>query len=503
MQLLSCKKKFFSILLLGVSCALFSNISSASTIDDLPTSSYDAAWTAGEKEEIQNTLESLIKEHALGGAHIGAAILPLNATAGEAIHHQGKKLFIPASTLKLLTTGAAFDVLNATHVFTTKILGAGNIQNGTLHGNLIVKGGGDPSFSEPWCKKGTLCLDDFAKKIREKGIATVTGDLIADVSLYTGPSVGPAWEWDDLSYYYATPVAPLSCDENTLEVQVLPGEKSGAPLRIISEPSGYFGFQNFGLTRGSKGRITILRELGEEVVTVRGQLDSKSKGVSAPVSVNNPSKYFLFRLRLALENAGVAVQGGMVVTREPAQEPTKVLAMRTSPPLREIATVVNRQSHNLFAEMLLHAIAVEQTEQGSFAIGASQITKWAVGKGASASQVVIQDGSGLSRKNLISPLAMATILRSMVDTEVFAEFYASIPVAGRHGSMRGRLRGTRGEGNLRAKVGYLTANSGLAGYAKDKKGRWFTFAVMVNNHGGAPRNARRLQDDIVTLIVGK
>ncbi len=447
-------------------------------------------------------LQSLVKTSKIGTSHIGAVLLPINATIGKPLQHQGTKLFVPASTMKLFTTAAAFDVIGADKKLNTTFLHTGSLQNGTVSGDLIILGGGDPSFAAEWCKPADLCMNGVAQKLHAQGVTTVTGDLVADVSLYTGPSIGPAWEWDDLSYYYATPVAALSCGENTSEVRVLP-TKNGKPLRLESTPSGYFSFQNFGLTRGKKGRITIMRELGKEVVTVRGRLGTRSKGVSAAVAVNDPVAYFLFRFKQALKKAGISVQGGTRVVRKAMAEPGTLLWERKSPPLREIATVTNMESHNLFAEMLQHAVAVEKTGQGSFALGASQVTEWARQLGVPGQQLLIADGSGLSRKSMFSPMAMAIMLKNMVERPSFAEFYASMPVSGRHGSMRGRLRGTLGEGKVHAKVGYLTGHSSIAGYAQDPKGRWFTFAVMVNNHALAPRLARQLQDAVVTLIVGK
>ena len=468
----------------------------------LPTTTGCPAWSSREIEILTEQLQTVIAHSGLHSAHVGAILLPLDHTAPGAVQYNAEKMFVPASTMKLFTTAAALDILGDRYTFTTEFLHTGTIEKGILHGNLIVRSNGDPSFSAKWCPKNDFCMSEIADKLRDKGITSINGDLIADTSLFAGPLLGPAWEWDDLSYYYATPVDALGCGENTVEVSVFPA-RVGTPPTVRMVPDGYFTVHNQAITKNKGEDFLLLRALGAETVTLEGALSQGGKGISAAVSVNDPARYFLYNMKMAMNNKGISISGQSKIHRQSSAESLRSLMVRQSPPLTALATVTNMESHNLFAELLQHAVAQTRTGQGSFAKGAALVQQWAVGVGVGREGLSIADGSGLSRKNLLTPRAMAQLLRAMADRSVFSEFYATLPVAGQHGSMARRLVGTKGEGTVRGKVGYVTGHSSIAGYAQDQQGRWVAFAVMVNNNAGEPKAARALQDDIITLVVGR
>ncbi|MCA1945090.1 MAG: D-alanyl-D-alanine carboxypeptidase/D-alanyl-D-alanine-endopeptidase [Desulfovibrio sp.] len=489
-----------------IACVMFcSNFCIAATqarVQALPTTTGCPAWSPQDIEILTEQLRTVIVGSGLHSAHVGAILLPLDPAAPGAAQYNAEKMFVPASTMKLFTTAAALDILGYRYTFTTEFLHTGTIERGILHGDLIVRSNGDPSFSAKWCPKNDFCMGEIADRLRDKGITSINGDLIADTSLFAGPLLGPAWEWDDLSYYYATPVDALGCGENTVEVSVFPA-RVGTPPTVRMVPDGYFTVHNQAITKNKGEDFLLLRALGAETVTIEGALSQGGKGISAAVSVNDPARYFLYNMKLAMNKKGIYISGQSKIHRQSSAGVLRSLLVRQSPPLIELATVANMESHNLFAELLQHAVAQARTGQGSFAKGAALVQQWAAGLGVGREALSIADGSGLSRKNLLTPRAMALMLRAMVDRPVFPEFYETLPVAGRHGSMARRLVGTKGEGTVRGKVGYVTGHSSIAGYAQDQQGRWVVFAVMVNNNAGEPKTARTLQDDIITLIVGR
>ncbi|GAB7082266.1 D-alanyl-D-alanine carboxypeptidase/D-alanyl-D-alanine endopeptidase [Megalodesulfovibrio paquesii] len=466
----------------------------------LPSAATGQPWTRQERDALTAAMQERIAHSGLDSAHIGVVLLPINAALGEPVQHNADKMFVPASTLKLFTTASALDILGDSYKFSTSISHTGSLSAGTIAGDLIVRSNGDPSFSAMWCPNGDFCMGELADALAAKGIKLVHGDLVADTSQFTGPRLGPAWEWDDLSYYYATPVDALSCGENTVEVTVTP-KQPGSPVAVKTVPEGFLSVNNQAVAMGKGEDFSMLRELGSEIVTLRGALSARGRGISASVSVNDPAAYFLFNLRNALKARGITVSGRSRVLRDIPQGGTRLLE-RQSVPLREIATVTNMESHNLFAELIQHALAGERTGKACFANGAEQVQQWARTLGVPGTGMNIVDGSGLSRKNLVSPRAMAEMLRAMTTRPVFPVFYETLPVAGRHGSMGRRLLGTKGEGMVHGKVGYVTGHSSIAGYAKDMQGRWVAFAITVNNNAGAPKEARELQDAIIVLITG-
>ncbi len=468
----------------------------------LPSAVAARPWSAGEIETLSQQLRAVIAKSPLDSAHVGAILLPVDPAGPLVAQFNAEKLFVPASTLKLFTTAAALDTLGSEYRFTTSFSHTGMVKDGVLHGDLIVRSNGDPSFSATWCQDGDFCMGEIAGHLLSKGIHEVRGSLIADTSQFAGPLLGPAWEWDDLSYYYATPVDALSCGENTVEVSAVPGQP-GAALAIRAVPEGYFSIKNQAIARAKGEDFCMARELGTETVTISGALAPRGKGVTAAVSVNDPARYFLFNMKNSMSKKGIRVSGGSQVIREGLAAAAVPLFERQSPPLQAVCAVVNRESHNLFAELTQHAVAHARTGKGDFATGAALVRQWATALGVDGDGMVIVDGSGLSRKNMISPKAMAEMLRAMVRRPVFPIYYASLPVAGSHGSMARRLTGTKGEGVVHGKVGYMTGHSSIAGYAQDQQGRWVVFAVMVNNNAGEPKEARMLQDEIVTLIVGR
>ncbi len=462
-----------------------------------PDTAPDAAVSAASEEIAALLTKAAGPGGPLARAHVGLYVQRLDDGAVLAAHNE-RRLFIPASAIKLVTTAAAFELLGPEYVYTTPLFMRGEVVDGVLRGDLLVRGAGDPSLGGALSRDPLGVFRQWAQALQARGVTRVAGDLLGDVSFFRDAGLGDGWNWDDESYWYAAQTSALAFHENVAEVRVS-ADRVGAPLGVMLGPApGFLRVENEAVAGGEGAAFTALRRRGVNVLELSGRLQA-GKTQRFTVSVETPALWFLHNLRHVLADAGVTVAGDNRIVRASGAEGV-VLATHVSPPLRDLAAHTNRESHNLYAEHLLKTIGAQMRNRGDWAAGVKAVEAWAASLGVSAPELQMADGSGLSRKNLISPRAMGALLAAMRQRPHFSAFYASLPVAGVHGSLRSRMKGGPAEGVVRAKVGYVTHNIALAGYAEDRRGRRYVFVTFVNNHAGKVRDAKALQDAVANRL---
>ena len=443
-------------------------------------------------------------------------MLVVDVSSGE-VHYarNAERSFIPASVTKLYTTAAVLDQLGPDYRYETRLYADGPVANSILQGNLVVRGAGDPTTGTP----GELHLAIFhawADSLLARGVRQVQGDVIGDDDIFDDVLLGDSWSWDDLVYAYAAPVSGLTFHENVVDITVTPTHP-GAPAQVTWTPlvPGFFDVVNHSTTRA---RGALLREDYERGATGNriiissqvpvGQIDSES------ISVQNPTLYFMHALREALLARGIAVLGQPRDIDELSIKPEYgrawVVARHQSVPLEELIAETNKDSHNLFAEHLLRTLGVERPvagedlEPGSAAMGvaAAQVTFAAAQVDTSRLQLV--DGSGLSRKNLVSPRMTVNLLRYMAhhpNQSVRHTFQASLPVGGTDGTLEYRFpAGAPAHRVVQAKTGTLGNVSTLAGYVSSGSRKQLAFAIFCNHFTGKYSDIRSIQDRLVNHL---
>lgn len=470
-------------------------------------------------QRIDRVIQQEPFENALWGIHV------TDLTGREIVYaHNAEKSFIPASNVKLFVTAAVLDQLGPAYTYETSLHAAGPVRGGVLEGPLVVRGSGDPTISGRFHEGDrTAVFEQWASALRRTGIESIAGDVIGDDDVFDDVPMGEGWSWDDIPYWYAAEISGLSFNDNAVDL-VVRARKPGMPAQINWQPrsTDYVTVSNKSrtLTAAAEYDEEYRRSLGANQFTVAselpaGQSDQESLGVT------NPTLYFTHVLRETLLRSGVAVAGDPVDVDALSIKPDytapgmRTVATYTSPPLTDIVQVTNTRSQNLFAEQLLKTLAAERPideddplydddmEAGSAEMGIASAMATFAEAGVDTSRISLADGSGLSRKNLVTPEMTVALLRYMqtdVAEDASSAFYTSLPVGGVSGTLRYRFDRGPARNNVRAKTGSLSHVSALSGYVQTPGGRMLAFAIFCNNYTVSSSTARGAIDEIVNIL---
>ena len=413
----------------------------------------------------------------------GAMVVSL--TRGDTLYSANAgDLLLPASTMKLFTAALAFDTFGPDHQFTTTVLRDGTVgPDGTLTGNLVLRGGGDPGLSNRYYRApadGPMAT--LARMIAGAGIKRVSGDLVADASAFEPKRVPDGWLARYLESGYAARVSALSMNENLATVVITPRPNGGAASVYLDPPSSTVPVTSSARTVvGSKGDKLVIRRQPDGRIDVRGWIGSKAGTRSYLVVIDDPAPWVAGMLRSALAAQGVTVTG-QVRTGSAASSAVAVASL-SSPPLTRLAAAMNRESINHFAELLFRNVAhvASPDHVGSAEYGNAALRKFMTDKvGASAADVTAADGSGLSTLDRVTACSLVQLLSYSHRASWSADFHASLPVAGESELLRHRMRYTPAQGNLHAKTGTTNDVIGLAGYVTARDGEVLAFAFLYN-----------------------
>lgn len=453
--------------------------------------------------ELHTDIDGLIDAPEWNGATVGISVVALET--GEIIYqHDADKYFSPASTQKLFTTAAALSLLGPNYRMHTTLYLDGTVKaNGEFEGNIIVRGGGDPSWSRSFGRAPETLLDTWADVLDSLGIQSIKGAIIGDDDVFDDAEYAPGWSWDDLVYAYAAQVSGLGIMDNAVQLNVLPlsGLLDVPTVRVVP-PTDYVRVIAALRTVDSSGVTSVQpqRDFRSNTIDLIGTISTKTPfdTLRSHVSVENPTMFFLSQFKDALVRKGIRFRGASVDVddwNDPLEyDRYKLIGDVSSPPLSQLIYVINHQSHNLGAEMLLKTLGRDMGSEGSFEKGAEVVRQWAQQSGIAAADLTIVDGSGLSRLNLCTPRHLASLLSTMHRGPLFAPFSASLAAPGEVGTMRRRLVGTRAERSVRAKTGSMNNISTLAGYVTTRDGEPFAIAIMLGNVVVPPAMAQNLQD---------
>ena len=421
----------------------------------------------------------------------GILIQPLSSAA-TLYSRDSQKYFIPASNVKLLTTAAALQKLGADFRIKTSVYSGEN-------GDLYIAGRGDPSIAEAQLKS-------LAQQLKQRGISGVN-KLIGDDSYFQGSPVNPNWEWEDAQAGYGAPINSLIFNQNAIELLLSP-QAIGQPLKVtFAEPklTNQWQILNNSVTvaQSESEFIAVGREFDRSAIRVSGQLKVGAASESAYVAVVNPANNFVQHFQQVLVAEGIPVKQALVASN--SSNFNRELAAVESPPLAELVKETNRESNNLYAEVLLRLLGkvtaqMPVPQEDTSEIGLKELKTALTQLGVNPNSYRLADGSGLSRHNLISPEALVQTLRLMANSPAASIYRASLPVAGESGTLKNRINITPNRVILQAKTGTLSGVSALSGYIEVPNYEPLVFSIIVNQSDQSAAKVRSATDEIVLLL---
>jgi D-alanyl-D-alanine carboxypeptidase/D-alanyl-D-alanine-endopeptidase (penicillin-binding protein 4) len=446
---------------------------------------------------LRDQIDRVLQQRQAEGAFWGGAVRDLET--GEMLYARNPdKGFLPASNQKLLTTATALDALGPTYRYETTLHFDGSVRDSTLRGDLIVRGSGDPTFGSLELRS-TDPLQRWAERLAQMGVRRVQGRLIGDDNSFDDRPYPEGWNVDYITRqsgrYIGASAGGLSYRDNVVAVEVTSSAPGQAP-HVEVRPAGAVQVTNEARTssRGRGSSLQITRAFESNHLFLEGSVPRSYRGTKH-VPVSNPTTYTLRNFVRHLQDAGIETSLRVVDIDDLEESVTRAdpLFVSLSPPLSEIVAAINKRSNNFYAEQVFRTYG-----WGGSTRGASRRTDTFLRRAdIDTRDILVSDGSGLSRKNLISPRAMVHLLAHMNDHEARNAFLASLPGGGENNTtLEYRLH----REPVQAKTGSLRFVRALSGYAQRPNGHRVAFAFFANNYTGPSYQIARTIDDIVETI---
>jgi len=462
------------------------------------------------EEELQDaTIEekmlAILDNPHLDGAIAGVSIM--HADTGELLYsHNGDIRLHPASNQKLLSGMAGLEVLGEDYTFSTEVLTDGEVRGPVLHGNLYIKGKGDPTLMKE-------DLDQFAADLKSQGIDKIRGDLVGDDTWYDDIRLSTDLNWDDEHTYNGAQVSALTIspnedyDASTVIVEVTANENGEQAEVNLTPETDYVNIVNNTemVPAGESKSISIQREHGSNDIVIEGSMPENGTLSRSWVSVWEPTGYAVDVFKKSLEEQGIEFIGNSGVRLDETPEEATLLTSRDSMPLEELYIPFMKISNNGHAEIITKEMGRVVHDEGSWSAGLDVMEDVLADLGVNTDTVLLRDGSGMSHKNYIPANEIAQLLFSAQDKDWFPAFENSLPVAGVDerfvgGSLRYRMTEGPAQGNVTAKTGSLTSVSTLSGYVTTLDEEDLIFSIMVNNYLGATSNITNFENEVATML---
>lgn len=465
--------------------------------------------------QLQLAVESLHKNPDMRSASWSITVIDL-ANGNTVLTHDGDRSLVTASTMKVVTTATALALLGPDYRFQTYLEYDGTLKDGLLDGNLYIRGEGDPSlgshrFAEPY-QLDPLMIE-WAALIGKAGIKQIKGKVMGDESLM-GTQLTPGnWNWEDMGNYYGAGAGGLNIHENFYRLDLRSPGPGGQTTVVRTEPN-MAGLQFINEVKaGASGTGDNAYIFGAPYTWqryVRGTIPPNRSAFSIKGSIPDPALFAARRLTEELVKCGIPVAESASSVRletiygRPVSRSRTLIHTHASPLLSELVVQTNMESINLYAEALALRASIAAQKPVTTADAANMMESYWKGQGVSTRGMNLKDGSGLSPNNVMSTSQMAKILYLVSKTSYADPFRASLPVAGRTGSLKSMLLGTAAEGKLQAKSGFLSGVRSYAGYVKAANGKEYAFSMIANQYScGAGQMRRYLEQLMVKLAEGR
>ncbi len=445
-------------------------------------------------EKLSGILSSVSKSSDWG---VKVVIAETGETLFESKSDEG---FIPASNRKLFTGALALDQLGPDYTFRTYLYHTGTVDaNGTLNGNLVIIPSGDPTFSKTLYKAShpDWVFRDWADKVKAAGIKYIKGDLLVDCSGWDMNDMTPyGWPSRVINDSYAPQTSPLTINENLTNIVLTPGD-SGQPASVSFIPSAT-GYPTVNKTESGKKGSPIAKRIVNSHIELRGGVSAKRTIWSFPI--DRPTLYAAANFRHHLMENEVPIEGSVrlhtLAGVLPAANSTNTIAMVQSPPLIEIVDYMMKRSDNHMAEQLYVAISNAKLGRGSYGNSRRLEADLLTRAGVDVRNIHCYDGSGLSEANRVSPTDVCKLLTFMRGHRFAQQYYDSMAVSGREGTLRSRMGSI--SGRVHAKTGTINGVKTLSGYLTLSSDKTLSFSFLVNEIKGG--SVSGVQDRLCTTL---
>lgn len=457
-------------------------------------------------DELTNKIESIFNDSLFCHAHWGVLIESLQS--GRTIYaRNAERMFMPASNEKIPTSVAALTILGPEFRFNTILGYSGYILDSTLHGNLIIVGDGDPTLSDRIFDTPTTVFEQWADSLLSIGIKSINGNIVGDDNKFDDKLLGYGWPLGGLEYWYSAEIGALQLNENYVDLQIVPPRTSKDSLKIIPDViSNYYNLvYEVEIVDTGKNKVQITRKFGDNEILIKGNIVVGSEPFERSPTITNPTKFYVTVLKEVLEKKGINVLGipidcDDILNYSDSIKIADPLIIHQSPALKEVLKVLMKKSQNLYAETMVWALGLNKSGLGSFEEGKKVVENVLENFGIEPNTYAYKDGSGLSRYNYISPKQLVVILKKMKNNKYWDIWYDTFPIAGEDGTLKRRMRGTKAEGNVRAKTGTISNVRGLSGYLTTSEGEDIVFSFLVNGHLITSRDTELITDKVLELI---
>ena len=448
-------------------------------------------------------IDQLLQNSDFESATLGICLTEVKS--GKMVfEYNAKKSLIPASTMKILTTGAAIGILGKNFQYKTKLVFTGEIENssGTLNGDLIIIGSGDPSLASQYFRKkndSTSVVNEFLEILLKKGIKKINGNIIADNSCFEN-DLPDNWIWSDIGNYYGAGADGLSYMDNKFSLYFNSKDiDTEAKLLPLSSDLIDLNFDSEVVAAGKKDNAVVYGSPYEKTRKIGGFIPPLKDSFEVEAALPNPALYFAKSLKKILQKNEISVNGNCKVEKN--DRPTTELFTHLSPTLDKIVYYCNLKSNNQYAESLLKTLGLKKNKRGNTINGIAAVEEFWKSRGIDTKAIFISDGSGLSRSNGITPEQQSRILTIISkDSLLFKPIYNSLPISGISGSLAGIGKGTVLENNLHAKSGYIERVRAYCGYLNNQSKQTCSISVILNNYACSASTAKLLVEKVMLIV---
>ena len=450
--------------------------------------------------EAKNPLTDFVNNPIMENA--GISLLVKNITSNKTIYQfRSNNSATPASTMKLVTTATALELLGPGFCFQTKLEIDGTLNSkGVLNGNLYIRGGGDPTLgSEHMGDKAFLTK--WVDEVKRAGIKKIVGQVIADGTLYDNQGVNPKWTWEDIGNYYAAGAYGISYMDNTFQLVLRSGSEGTTPeiLRVIPEISALTFENHLTSTTIAFDSAYFYGAPHSYLRSIHGEIPANRMEYIIKGGIPNPG------LLLAEHFQNKLVESGILISELPTDVVTKrterkVILVQESPALSEIIKETNVHSNNGYAEQIFRYLALQKSPIASSTHAVEVVRAFWKSKGLPIEQLFNYDGCGLSPMDAVSSQFLVDLLIYMqTKSPNKAAFYNSLPVSGKSGTLTNFLQKTPLQGKVHAKSGTISGVKSYAGYI-ERNNNTYVFAILVNHANGTSKAVTRKMEQFLLSV---
>ena len=406
------------------------------------------------------------------------------ATGEVVAQRNSTNCLTPASVTKIITTATALELLGPDFTFTTYIEIDGTLSSdGTLNGNLLIRGGADPTLGSVFLGDRNF-ISHFANEIQRYGIRHITGDIIANASCLDHCPVPLKWSWEDIGMHYGAGAYGLSAYDNTSIITLNSGNTGTVPqiLNIWPELPNMRTINEINIPTPAKDEVVVLSApYGMQRILI-GSISPNRNNQIVKASISNPPLLVATSLCKALNDRGIVVDGKAVVNDSIQFTNTDTIYTNHSKPLSDIIRLTNFKSNNLYAEHTFRRLGCNSgINRASSEMSIKAVKSFWKSKGINTDNLIIYDGCGLAPQNAFSANFLTKILVYMSRSDNWEKFYNSLPTAGEEGTVGAFLYGTPLKGKARIKSGSISGVQCYSGYITPDSGKRYAFTIMVNN----------------------